>query len=176
MSNQTITLIYTDAINNNNKFYTLVLNGDTVTATWGRVGATARSMDYSGGKRKFDSLVRKKQADGYEETKVLNNTNVAKNLDKDNLSTIAKRDMLQSVDKNQLSILESLINKLSNINKHQIIEASKGHITVDDDGLIKTPLGLVTQNTIQEARQILSDLEPLVLQNKTSENKYISLY
>lgn len=59
MSNQTITLIYTDAINNNNKFYTLVLNGDTVTATWGRVGATARSMDYSGGKRKFDSLVRK---------------------------------------------------------------------------------------------------------------------
>lgn len=175
MSNQTITLIYTDAINNNNKFYTLVLNGDTVTATWGRVGATARSMDYSGGKRKFDSLVRKKQADGYEETKVLNNTNVAKNLDKDNLSTIAKRDMLQSVDKTQLSILESLINKLSNINKHQIIEASKGHITVDDDGLIKTPLGLVTQNTIQEARQILSDLEPLVLQNKTSETKYISL-
>ena len=83
----------------------------------GRVGATARSMDYSGGKRKFDSLVRKKQADGYEETKVLNNTNVAKNLDKDNLSTIAKRDMLQSVDKTQLSILESLINKLSNI-KH----------------------------------------------------------
>ena len=36
MSNQTITLIYTDAINNNNKFYTLVLNGDTVTATWGK--------------------------------------------------------------------------------------------------------------------------------------------
>ena len=59
-------LIYTDAKNNNNKFYELILHEDgTLNLRWGRVDSAGQSKTTSGGKWEFDRTISAKLAKGY---------------------------------------------------------------------------------------------------------------
>ena len=62
-----------------------------------------------------------------------------------------------------------MISKLVMANKHQIEGISGGQIQVDDQGLIKTALGMVTAQSIKDAREILTKIK-LGLSKTTSPN------
>lgn len=169
-------LIFTDAKENNNKFYELVLeeDGQTVVAKWGRVGAGSQSKTYTGGKYEFDKILASKIAKGYVKSKTVSIT-TARSSTNANLAEAAKRDMLgdKVLDKKS-SILVTLVEKLTEINRHQIIAASNGQIKIDDSGLITTPLGLVTASTITEARELLEKIEASVARKSFTTNTYIA--
>lgn len=167
-------LIFTDAKNNNNKFYEVILNDDdTVNTRWGRVGTAGQSGKSPGGKRMFDSTVRAKKAKGYEPSNVMSLIIDTESQDKGKLAEVAKRDIIK--DAYVQSELVKLVDRLSEMNKHQIIEASNGNIKINESGLITTPLGMVTENTIAEARKTLDNILKYVLKNNFSSDDYISL-
>lgn len=168
-------LIYTDAKNNNNKFYELILeDNDVVKTRWGRVGSAGQSSSSNGGLSYFNSVKHSKIAKGYEESKIVavNNSNAL--ISSSELSYVAKRDIITDKNDKKNNQLMSLIEKLSLINRHQISAASSGNITMDASGIITTPLGLVTKNTILEARKLLVDISKHIVKKDFSSTCYIN--
>lgn len=170
-------LIFTDAKENNNKFYELILNDDdSVVARWGRVGAEGQTKTYYGGQYEFNDIIRKKTSKGYVRTKTVSvNVTSGASQDKMALAEAAKRDMVKveaSQDK-KASVLIKLVERLAEMNRHQIMSASNGNIKIDDTGLITTPLGLVTASTIDDARQLLEKIEKFTSTRAYTSAKYI---
>lgn len=149
-------LIYVDTINNNNKFYHVVLDGDMVTKRWGRVGQTGTLSTESTGRYGYDKIIAAKQKKGYKVTAVnaKHVTTTASN-GNGNLESVAQKHL--SSDPTNVDVTK-LISRLVMANKHHIMEQSGGQISVSDDGLVKTALGIVNQNTINEARRYLNSL------------------
>lgn len=172
-------LIFTDAKENNNKFYELILNDDdTVHTRWGRVGAEGQKKVVSGGKYEFDRILGSKTAKGYVRSKTvsLNGAASSASQSKTALAEAAKRDMLKvdtSKNKNA-SVLVKLVERLAEMNRHQIVAASNGNIQIDESGLITTPLGLVTATTIDEARTLLEKMDKFVQKKNFTTQQYIS--
>lgn len=168
-------LIFTDAKENNNKFYELILQEDeqTLVARWGRVGSAGQSKVSTGGKYEFDRTIASKIAKGYVKSKTVSIT-AGKSSDKLALAEAAKRDLLgdKLLDKNS-ALLVKLVERLTEMNRHQIVAASNGNIQVDESGLITTPLGLVTASTIDEARALLSKMENSVMRKSFGSKTYI---
>lgn len=155
-----IKLVLTNANNNNNKFYNLNWDGNHCTALYGRVGARATEVDI-GSLRDMERQANKKIAKGY---RVVDTISTSVEVVHKPLVEVAKRDLVAEDDQNK-DVLFSLISYLVAQNKHKIAEFSGGRITVDEDGLVKTELGVVTQKSIDEARAILQemwDLHPLL--------------
>lgn len=173
-----VMLIFTDAKNNNNKFYevTLMKNGEVHTR-WGRVGSEGTKGVTMGGEREFNRVIRAKEAKGYEKTNTLS-LNVPKSVETVELAEVAKRDMLKDTgnpsDKNAV-LLKNLLEKLAEMNKHQIMEASGGNIKINSDGLMSTALGVVTDETVSKARTILEKIEKFVENKKFTDDQYINL-
>jgi len=153
-------LIYTDAKNNNNKFYELILHEDgTLNLRWGRVDSAGQSKTTNGGKWEFDRTISAKLAKGYVRSNTVSVVASKVETNKIELAETAKRDILgdKASDKSS-SVLVNLIERLTQMNKHQIMAASGGSIQVDESGLITTPLGLVTIESVEEARKILNNI------------------
>ncbi len=170
-------LILTDAIENNNKFYELILNDDSdnVNARWGRVGAIGQSKIYSGGLGKFNELKNQKIAKGYVKANTIS-TNISKvGQDKIALAEVAKRDMVGQSDTKttKSNVLVKLVDRLAEMNRHQIVAASNGNIKIDETGMISTPLGLVTASTIGEARELLEKIEKFCSKKDYASSQYI---
>lgn len=168
-------LIFTDAKNNNNKFYELILHEDgTLNLRWGRVDSAGQSKTTSGGKWEFDRTISAKLAKGYVRSSAVSVTPSKAETNKVQLAEAAKRDILgeRATDKNS-SELVKLIERLSEMNRHQIMAASGGSIQVDESGLIKTSLGLVTLESVLEARKILTNIEKFVAKKSFQDDKYI---
>lgn len=170
-------LIYTDAKNNNNKFYELILHEDgTLNLRWGRVDSAGQSKTTSGGKWEFDRTISAKLAKGYVRSNTVSVVASKVETNKIELAETAKRDILgeKATDKSS-SVLVNLIERLTQMNKHQIMAASGGSIQVDESGLITTPLGLVTIESVEEARKILNNIEKYVAKKSFTDDKYIDL-
>lgn len=168
-------LIFTDAKNNNNKFYELILHEDgTLNLRWGRVDSAGQNKTTSGGKWEFDRTISAKLAKGYVRSSAVSVTPSKAETNKVQLAEAAKRDILgdRATDKNS-SELVKLIERLSEMNRHQIMAASGGSIQVDESGLIKTSLGLVTLESVLEARKILTSIEKFVAKKNFQDDKYI---
>ena len=169
-------LIFTDSKENNNKFYELILQEDanTIVAKWGRVGSSGQSKVSSGGKYEFDRTISSKIAKGYVKSKTVSISGGTKTSDSTALAEAAKRDLIghRALDKNT-ALLVKLVDRLTEMNRHQIVAASNGNIKIDETGLITTPLGLVTASTIDEARILLSNIEKSVARKSFSTNTYI---
>lgn len=169
-------LIFTDSKENNNKFYELILEEDesTIVAKWGRVGGTGQSKTSSGGKREFDKIISSKLAKGYVKSKTVSIAGGVKSSDSVALAEAARRDLIghRALDKNT-AVLVKLVDRLTEMNRHQIVAASNGNIKIDETGLITTPLGLVTASTIDEARALLSKIEKSVSNKSFSTNTYV---
>jgi poly [ADP-ribose] polymerase len=173
---ETAMLIFTDAKENNNKFYELILNDDdSVNTRWGRVGAEGQKKTVYGGKYEFDRILHSKTAKGYVRSKTVSVNVPSGSNDKVALAETAKRDMVKTdniKDKNS-SVLMKLVERLAEMNRHQIMSASNGNIKIDETGLITTPLGLVTASTIDEARVLLEKMEKFCTKKTFSSNQYI---
>lgn len=176
MAREQTMLIFTDAKNNNNKFYEAVLEDDgTVRFRWGRVGADGQSKVSNGGKHEYDRTIEAKIAKGYVKSNTVSVASGRSALsDKTALAETAKRDMLgDGVSGSKATVLSKLIERLSAMNRHQISAASGGSIQISEAGLITTPLGLVTADVIDDARGILSALERFVDSKRFSDDSYI---
>lgn len=149
-------LVMVDTKNNNNKFYHVTLGEDnTVTKRWGRVGADGASSTEKTGRTGYERAIASKEKKGYKVSPV---TSVG-------VTVKAKSNHLEEVAKNFLakdpndSTISNLISRLVASNQHQIMEQSGGLIKVDDDGTVKTALGVVDLSAINEARSLLSKLQ-----------------
>lgn len=168
-------LIFTDAKQNNNKFYEVVLNDDnSVFARWGRVGAEGQTKTSCGGVSEFNRIIKSKLSKGYVRSKTMSLNPNMQNQSKIALAEAAKRDMLgDRVTDVKASLLVKLVERLTEMNRHQLVAASGGNIQVDDSGLITTPLGLVTASTVEEARVLLNQIDKYIQKKQYTNDKYI---
>lgn len=177
-------LIFTDAKANNNKFYELILNDDdSISLSWGRVGSSRQKKTTYGGAREFMRIMNSKTSKGYERTQTVNINSNSQSTTKVALKEAAKRDLLGldnlnnvqglAIKKEDVEISVSLIERLTEINRHQLTVASGGNIKIDDSGLITTPLGMVTGSTINEARKLLIKLDKYVQKQDYVSDSYI---
>lgn len=170
---KSVKLILSDITNNNNKHWsgTIIDNNDVV-LEWGRVGDSTQkkvksfNSQYSA-EDFLDGKVKEKKKKGYTELNTLSGT-VTVNHEKGNLTDIAKK---QIVGDDETIVL---IERLSKANVHKILESTTLTFS-NDTGLFSTPLGIVTNDNIIEARQTLNDMSSYV-QNSNFENPdYITL-
>ncbi|MBS3974542.1 MAG: WGR domain-containing protein, partial [Actinobacteria bacterium] len=150
-------LIMFDSKNNNNKFYEATLDDvGNIAVRFGRVGGGVQTTSYSGGKKKFDSLVASKIKKGYKEAQLEAVSGETGLTQKVNVVDIA----LKQIDcKDDTS--RNLIQAIAKANIHNI--TSSTNIKYDEkDGLFKTPLGVVKKSAVEEAMIHLGNIESLL--------------
>ena len=164
---KSVKLILSDITNNNNKHWSgTILDNNEVVLEWGRVGDSTQKKvkpfdsQYSA-ENFLDGKVKEKKKKGYTELNTLSGT-VTVNHDKSNLTDIAKK---QIVGDDETKVL---IERLSKANVHKILESTTLTFS-NSDNLFKTPLGIVTNDSIIEARQTLNLMSSYV-ENKDFEN------
>lgn len=150
-------LILVDSVNNNNKFYHVTLDDNgLVTKRYGRVGVDGVVRTENTGAAGYYKVINAKERKGYKKTEV-NATHVTTNVQQNsmNLERVAQKHLTTDPTN---TFVAQLISRLVSANKHQIMEQSGGQIKVADDGLVRTALGVVNQDTINTARTILHRL------------------
>lgn len=173
-----VRLIKTEVEENNNKWWNGYLYDDgTVKATWGRVGYTGDTGEWSGGARYLEKKLKEKLKKGYTEQKTVGSVTenkssgaVVKNSD---LHDIAKTQLIKSSN----PTLERLIKRFVDANVHKITSSTQ--ITYNSTtGLFATPLGIVTPDGLVSARDLLADIAPFIRTKKYDWelNKLVSQY
>lgn len=165
-----VKLIMTEVGTNNNKWWTgQLFDDDTVKATWGRVGYSGDSGEWSGGDSYLSKKVKEKLKKGYTELKTigavtssLSSGVTVKNSD---LQQIARTQLIKSSN----PTLERLIKRFVDANVHKITSSTQ--ITYNSTtGLFATPLGIVTIEGLTEARDLLAQLAPMIRSHKFGSN------
>lgn len=144
-------LVMNNADGNNNKFYELKLqDDDSVVARYGRVGASGVEEHKGHGEDTFDKVQKSKEKKGYRKVDIA--TTVTTDIGTKvagSVAEIAKRDIA-----NGNPILATLIDRLATINRHQLLAVTGGNIDIVD-GVVKTPVGMVTLSSVSEAKSKL---------------------
>lgn len=152
MPDKTVMLIKVDPIANNNKFYEIIQSGNTLNVRYGRVGNDGQRITKSGGDVAFDRLVASKEKKGYQVAQVVG-------VDVGGTSSpVEEKAVRESLLTGQSLEIEQLVTRLLAHNAHEIVAASGGQIKVED-GVVQTPLGILTLGAIQSARDILAKVE-----------------
>lgn len=161
MPRRYVMLSKTDARTNENKFYEISMDDQgVVTARWGRVGQPGKSQVKGQGDAAFETVYREKHdRGGYRKVDIATQV-VDSGPAQPSLKEIAQRD-LGCED----PVVAALVERLAAINRHQLLTLSGGQIQIVD-GQVRTPLGLVTQASIRQARRLLDQLEQQVTQDK----------
>jgi len=143
--------INVDLANNNNKFWNVTDNGNgTWTAVYGRVGYSGATTVYNHSSKNMAKTIASKIKKGYTEVKTLdggNTTTVAAS----NVAHVAKNQIQTD---NGCKETARLIELLTKKNQHNILSSTTGVNFVN--GKVTTPMGMITDDTIQRARQVLS--------------------
>lgn len=169
-----ITLIYADVGDNHNKVWigTLHDNDDVITK-WGRVGYDMQSKTFSGAGESFLlKKEREKLKKGYTPARTLGGqtgaTGGAQSIQVSNLQAIAREQLAKNHPE-----LGKLIDRLVKANIHNI--TSQTNITYNAaTGLFQTPLGVVMQDGIDEARNLLVEIKKGLIDKRTSELKKLT--
>lgn len=149
-------LITVDTGANSNKFYHVTLDDNgVVTKRWGRVGSDGTVNTESTGRTGYERVIAAKMKKGYKIAKVNASHVTTSGVSNINLESVAQKHL--TIDATNTRVAQ-LISQLVSSNKHQIMEQSGGQINVNDDGLVRTALGIVNQSTINEARLVLGRL------------------
>lgn len=171
-----VKLILTDVNSNNNKYwYAELLPDGSVQSEWGRVGYPAQVTNYPasrGGQRFFDKKIAEKKKKGYKELKIAESGSTSSSaiLPPSDLTSVVKSQIITSGD----PVLDKLIDQLIQKNIHSILQNSK--ITYNSSsGLFQTPLGVVTDDGITEARQVLADIGNLLGKTRYDSTKLLKL-
>jgi poly [ADP-ribose] polymerase len=173
--------------NNNNKFWNIEIfdDGDT-TVTYGRQGDDGQTSRKSHGSLSSaqafaNKMIRSKNKKGYLEISVVDSATItksaAKNVSASNLESIAQ-NQIRSNNPNVVS----LISYLTKVNAHNISNSTGGQITFNDTtGLFSTVQGVVGQDVIDQANDILVKIGDSVAKGKYNDtfdeysNQYLSL-
>ena len=165
-------LIMTDAGSNNNKYWHGELHDDgTVHSKWGRVGYGNKSQEKTwtgAGAAFFRKKKSEKLAKGYVEQRTVANSQAQGSSSRSgrSISTAAlKSQAVKDIGKN--SAVAKLISWLADINVHAILANTQNMTYNEASGTFSTPLGLVTQDGLVEARSILNDLAKMVNKRDT---------
>lgn len=155
-------LINVDSDANANKFYRAELHDDgTVVKNWGRVGTAGQTKVERGGRAAYDRVVAQKRGREYTIVDVIAPS------DSPTTTTSVSSSRLREAATDQLTggssdpILTDLVDRLVAANKHQLLEASGGLITVDLTGQVTTPLGAISARSVREARSLLDQMSAL---------------
>lgn len=165
MTKKYVMLIKNDAAANNNKFYEIKLeDDDSVVCRYGRVGATGVTEHKGHGEATFEKVKKSKTSasKGYKEVNVVVSEGGAAPASSKggNILEIAKRDVAKGNDR-----LHGLLDRLSQINRFQLLSASGGQIDIVD-GEVKTALGvLIPLESITSAKTKLNELAGYVNAN-----------
>lgn len=161
--------ILTDANANNNKFWEVSIDeAEQVVTRNGRVGAKGQTRKLGQGMTLFNRKVREKERKGYKQIDVVGKAP----------SGAANSEVLATAAEEQIArgnpVIAELVRELAKINKHQILAASGGQMDVDlGTGIISTPLGVVTAQNIEKARDLLQGFERYVLREDFDAPGYI---
>ena len=137
----------------------LYANND-VLVRWGRVGGSTQEKLHSGvGSYFVDKLIGEKLKKGYKKIDTVDSVED----DNKGVSVVSNNSGLKKLAKKQIKftnpLVQQLIDYLVEKNAHQIATFSSGKILYNaDTGLFKTPLGVVTQSTIDQARTLLTKI------------------
>lgn len=172
---ETITLIWADIGENHNKVWIGELHDDdTVVTKWGRVGYDLQSKSFPGA---GESFLRRKEREklnkGYTPAKVVgavsNGGDTKKTVTQSGLQAIAREQLAKNHP-----ALSQLIDRLVKANIHNI--CSQTNITYNaDTGLFQTPLGIVTPEGVDEARNLLVEIKKCIV-GKCKLDKLVSDY
>lgn len=150
MATEKVRLVFSDLAKNSYKYYDAELFDDgRVVATYGVVGAkNPQTNDYGvKGRSFFESKIREKERKGYARAKVLLDGVVNTTVNKGSLADIALSQIKLSDDS-----LKALVKRLADSNVHKITNSTSISF---DNGVFQTPLGIVTQEGIDDARLLL---------------------
>lgn len=161
---ESVRLIFVDVGGNNNKFWEAELYEDGHwDARWGRVGSTSPQSGSWTGESKFRSKIRAKEKKGYTRQKTLGDSVSTSEVGSGDLNSIAQ-DQIATCS----TVAKKLIDRLVKANIHQI--TANTQITLNKSGVFETPLGIVTQDGIDEATVILDKM--YALKDKTCPSFY----
>ena len=181
--------VCTSAEDNNNKFWEYFQYDDgTVMTKYGRVGKTCQQdgpkpMTQRALEKKIQEKVSGRGTLGspgykspYREVAVIAEGDGS-------VQTSAKSvkvEVLKAAATSQLTNnnpeLEELILKLVKANKYELFQVSGGKLDIDiETGIISTPVGVVTSETVTEARKVFMELKPFIMNKKFDEKRFVSL-
>lgn len=164
---RTTMLVKTKVSDNNNKFYEINLYADgKVVGRNGRVGTDGVLQDKGFiGESGYEKLVNEKLKKGYKRVELATVSNGGANT---SVVEVAKRDIAGNNPD-----LCSLIERLATVNRFQLLDATGGQIDIVD-GVVKTAVGPVTLNTVESAKNKLSELENYITK-KEFGSAYINI-
>jgi poly [ADP-ribose] polymerase len=158
-----IKLVFADVTDNHNKvWYGLLYDNDDCETRWGRVGYDLQSKMFPGtGKSFLDKKRKEKIAKGYTELKTVGSGSLSPTtgvtIKNSELHLVAKSQLVKSAN----PTLERLIKRFVDANVHKITSSTQ--ITYNSTtGLFATPLGIVEQSGLDEARNLLAQMSPLI--------------
>jgi len=162
--------------NNNKYWYAFLYDDGTFETHWNRVGETPNKTIKTGfNESQFNSKCREKEKKGYKLLDTLADGGMlvfsSKTLSNEKLKEVAKTQI-----KHNDPLVEKLIIKLTEANIHNIIESGAKLSYNNSTGLFSTPLGIVTQSTVDEARDILGKIGQYIINNDMSNNIYKQLF
>lgn len=175
---QYIMLVKTDAKANNNKFYEMTMDASSIViARYGRVGSDGTKTNVGRGFGAMRQKAMEKFRKGYVPVETVTNTDsVHANVKNNMLLDCAIKEIIPSkAKKSEKEMLCKLINMLVSTNQHQIADFSGGAIQIDDSGLVKTAVGVVSLKSIHAARKTLDKLSNLDVNNNAVEQEFIDL-
>lgn len=158
-------LIFCEVGENKNKFWRGILYDDgTGASEYGRVGYDSQTCEYPSHSI-VESKMRSKIKKGYTELKTVSAATASSGscspIKSNELHTIAKSQLLKTSN----PTLERLIKRFVDANVHKITSSTQ--ITYNSTtGLFATPLGIVEQTGLDEARNLLADLAPIIRDRK----------
>ena len=170
--------IKSDVVKNNNKFWYITEYDDcSILLHWGRVGDDGQKKpkpfsSQSAASSFFDKKCREKEKsrNGEIPYRPLNVIGGSENIVQGSTKKIAdskvKEIAKKQIKTNNPTVIK-LIEYFSKVNAHNITQATGGQITYNDTtGLFSTPLGIVTQENIDDANDILLEIGDLVADSK----------
>ena len=169
--------IKSDVKNNNNKYWYIKLMEDfTVITENGRVGSKPQVHPKSFGNMEdaekfYDKKVKEKSSPkkGYTKLKVLSGGTSTESVSSSNLLDIALKQIETSSPETA-----KLIKHLSNKNIHNILSATTMEYD-ESKGTFTTPCGIVTDDGIMEARELLGKISVFVNKRDFTSNEFIEL-
>ena len=191
---RTAKYLKSDLCKNNNKFWDIYEHDDcTVITKWGRVGDVGQSKpkdfpSQDAAATFFDKKCKEKERSGrngeiaYRPANIVGDGGAPVKQDSKVVANTRLKDIATKQIKTNNPIVTKLITYLTKVNAHNITEATGGQITYNDTtGLFSTPLGIVGQENIDSANDLLIEIGDIVskgnygekLKNRT--NDYLML-
>jgi poly [ADP-ribose] polymerase len=171
--------ILADVDHNNNKFWEITRYDDnTCHVAWGRVGDRGQSKVHGFGvtvqaERFFAAKCREKEKKGYEQQRTVGARVVGA------LATPAPKHEIHQIAAAEIAtdpVTTKLVERLVEANVHNILSAVDSSVTYDASrGTFSTPLGIIDQTAIDDARATLTAMADFVQANDFRNRDYIKL-